>query len=628
MCGIAGFLDFNKKADNSVLEDMINTLKHRGPDEMASALFNSNEAIVGLAQAKMSLETKNRTRQLQMHLNTFAVAFDGNISNKEELRIELSRLGYNFISDSDTEVVMHGFSHWGQDAVNHFEGVYAFAILDKNLKELIIVRDRAGVKPLYFYWYEGMFLFASELKAFHKHPDFHKVIDQKALRLFFDYGYIPAPFTIYENCYKLEPGHKLRINLSDKTISKEVYWDVMEIYSRPKLDWAYSDLKNRFIALLESAARKISGFDVEFGVFLSGGYDSSVIAAFLQKDLGKKLKTFTIGFEGVFDEAPYAREVSRYLGTDHTEYYFSRQDAHAIIPQLAYIFDEPFADSSAIPTVLVCSLARKQVKVGVFADGGDELFAGYDVYNRLQSAAKKIEKIPMLLRPALKSMVNLNRYFPFIPEGYRYKLDGVSKSLQGNSYKRMAQMYKAMTILPHMYESMFTNPVVPYKTFYDISCDTISDELDFILAMDFLMYLPNAGLTKADRSAMSASLTGMEPLLDRRLVEFIIQLPAVYKNDGTHSKILLKDIVHDHIPKNLMDRKKKGFTFPINEWLKGDLEYLSDEYLNEKKLSQSQLFNVSFVTERIKAFKNDKLHYLPIIWRMLIFQMWYDRWMY
>lgn len=628
MCGIAGFIDFKNNSNIAILESMVRTMLHRGPDDMGYECFKLDNNIIGLSQARLSIIDLSPLGHQPMHFNGLSIVFNGEIYNFTEIKSELISLGHTFISTSDTEVILHAYNQWGIKAVDQFIGMFTIAILNRDKMELIVIRDRAGVKPLFYYWKNDLFLFSSELKAFHKHPSFIKEIDTSALRSYFDFGYVPAPFTIFKDCHKLEPGKYLSLNLSSKSISIDTYWNVLDYYRKPKLDLNYLEAKDHTHNLLKSAFRYRMVADVPVGVFLSGGYDSSAVTAILQASQNTALKTFTIGFADGVNEAPYAKEIANYLGTDHTEYYCTTKEAQDIIPMLPFFYDEPFADSSAIPTTLVSQMARKQVTVALSADGGDELFAGYDVYQLLMRKNKSLNIIPDTLKSSIKRFLAIYQYLPFIPDKLKYKLDAVATSLNSNVFQQTSDLYRKMISLPSIYEkNIFNEEVIPYNTGYIIDSMGFYHEFDFALAIDYQMYLQNDILVKVDRAAMSVSLEGREPLLDHRLVEFVAQLPFSYKNDGVRSKIILKDIVHEYIPENMLNRPKAGFTLPINKWLREDLKYLLDEFLSDKALAQSGLFNVPFISTKVNLFKQNKLHYVPIIWKLLMFQMWYKKWM-
>jgi asparagine synthase (glutamine-hydrolysing) len=629
MCGISGFIDFKNNTDKEILLSMVKALSHRGPDDSGAEIFDLDTATVGLGQARLSIIDLSHNGHQPMHYKQYSIVFNGEVYNYKEIKLELLQLNHEFISDSDTEVILHAFDAWGDAAVHKFIGMFAIVILDKIKNEISIVRDRAGVKPLFYYWKNDLFLFASELKSFHKHPDFDKEIDEKALKLYFDFGYVPSPYSIFKDCFKIEPGSIAKINLTNKKIEHRIYWNVDDYYKKEKSKLTYQEAKSDLKDLLKSACDYRMVADVPVGVFLSGGFDSSLVTAILQKDSIEKIKTFTIGFETGNNEADYAKEVAKYLGTEHTEYICTFKDAEKIIPDLTYFFDEPFSDSSAIPTILVSSLAVKKVKVALSADAGDEVFGGYSRYFSLRDKLHTLNRIPNGLHKITK--LTLDSLVTCIPEtkiDLTHKMQGFAKSLNSDKNLQSSTIFKSMSSLPNYYSnSIFKQKIEDYPTVFENDYGKVKNDIEIAMLIDYKMYLQNDILAKVDRAAMSVSLEGREPLLDHRLIEYAATLPLEYKIQGNSGKRILKDIVYDYIPKQIMDRPKAGFSVPIDYWLKNELSYLIDENLNEKALSISGLFNVPFVLEIVKSYKNDSLHYKTLIWKLIVFQMWYFKWL-
>lgn len=628
MCGVAGFIDFNQKSTRKDLSEMIKTLTHRGPDDSSCEIFNKENVIVGMAHSRLAVIDLSDSACQPMHYKNYSIVFNGEIYNFQEIKNELELLGHIFLSNSDTEVILHAYEEWHQFAIDRFIGMFVIVIFDKNKNEIIFIRDRAGVKPLYYYWNKQLFLFASELKAFHKHPLFEKDIDKDSLNLYFNFGYIPSPYSIFNNTFKLDAGKYLIFDLSNGSIEINSYWDVTEFYKLPKKDISYDEAKTEVRNLLKSSFEYRMLADVPVGVFLSGGYDSTAVASILQRNR-TSIKTFTIGFEEGQNEAPYAKEISDYLGTDHTELICNAKMAQEIIPQLPYIYDEPFADSSAIPTVLVSKLAKRSVTVALSADGGDELFAGYEVYTSLIQKLNTINRIPNNLKPVAKLLLSIGLPFtPLSATSLRHKLTGLEKSLNKNSKHQIVDLFRHMHLLPKTYQDkLLLEKTSSYDHHYYFDNNKIVHEFESVMAIDFKMYLQNDILTKVDRATMSVSLEGREPFLDHRLVEYVAQLPFNYKYTTEITKYILKDIVHDYVPKDLMDRPKAGFSLPIYSWLQKDLNYLIEHYLNPEKLNKTKLFNVPFIMSQVRLFQSGKLHYKSIIWKMLMFQMWYEEWM-
>lgn len=630
MCGICGFIDFKRQSNSEMLSGMVESLRHRGPDSQGKFFEEVGQAQIGFGHTRLSILDLSNSGSQPFHYEKYSVIYNGEVYNFVEIRNDLLKLGHRFISESDTEVILHAFAEWGKCAVNRFIGMFAIAILDRNAQKVYLFRDRPGVKPLYYHYQDGVFIFGSELKAINKHLHFSKEIDEFALKLYFQFGYIPAPHCIFKNTFKLEPGKVLCLDLNNRQLNQTTYWDVANIYRQEKTKMSYEEAKIKLENLLVSSSDYRMVADVPVGVFLSGGYDSSLVTAVLQKERSRPLKTFTIGFEEGNNEAPHAREVANFLGTDHTEYICSTAEAQEIIPKLPYYYDEPFSDSSAIPTMLVSAVARQSVTVALSADGGDELFAGYDRYQSLQSKLQKIQKIPSFLRVPV-SYASYAASFFIDKQNWRngHLLDGFSNALKETNNNRLtASLFRMMHSSPKAYINKllkFRDDGLPIS--FDIDTSEFDNWQDVALAIDYKMYLQDDILTKVDRATMSVSLEGREPLLDHRLLEFAAKLPSEFKFSPTLGrKRIFKDIIHTYVPKKIMDRPKAGFSIPIFSWLNNDLQYLLKEFLSEDRLKQSGFFNVPFALEQVRLFLQNKLYYKVFIWRLLMFQMWYDKW--
>lgn len=629
MCGITGFIDFNKNSSSEILEKMVGTLKHRGPDDWGARIFSSERALVGLGQTRLSIIDTSSQGHQPMEYKELSIVFNGEIYNYKEIKKELSNLGHQFVSHSDTEVILHAFEEWAEACVAKFIGMFAFVIYDKVKQTVHAFRDRVGVKPFFYYQKNGIILFSSELKAFHKHTKFDKTIDVNALAAYFDYGYVPSPYCIFQDTYKLDPGHYLKLDLTRNEMEIQEYWNSDNFYARPKLTVSYQEAKKELHQLLISAYNYRMVADVPVGVFLSGGYDSTSVAAILQDSSSQKIKTFTIGFEEGNNEAPYAKENAAYLGTDHYEYYCSENEAKEIIKDLPYFYDEPFGDSSAIPTTLVSKFAKQQVTVALSADGGDEIFCGYQSYPKAAKTMKRIRNYPSFIRPFAKTAIGLGaKIIPESSHQLKHKMRGLSDSLTTNDFEVALNIFHKSRQLPrHIRNRFLTNEVMELKTPFIVKHQIHNSIVEMLMAVDYKTYLPNDILTKVDRATMSASLEGREPILDHRIFEFAAQLPIDYKYDGLTTKRILKDITHEYIPKEMMDRPKTGFSLPIAKWLRNDLSFLIDKYLSEKALASSGFFNEHYLIKQINLFNDNKFHYTPFIWKLLMFQMWFDEWM-
>ncbi len=627
MCGIAGAILFNGKSEYSDLKEMGLTLTHRGPDNQNIIQRNINEVDIGFAHTRLSIIDLTDSASQPMSFQQYTIVFNGEIYNYKEIRGELEKVGHNFQTHSDTEVIIHAFDQWKEAAVHKFIGMFAFVLLDEREQKVYLYRDRAGIKPLHYFWDNTNLLFGSELKAILKHPLFKKVINNKAVGYYFKMGYVPSPLTIYNDTFKIDPGHFVILNLKTKQLEIKQYWNSIDYFQKPKLKICYSDAKEVIKQLLISSCNYRMVADVPVGIFLSGGYDSTAVTAILQKDRTEKLKTFTIGFEEGNNEAPYAKQTAKYLGTDHFEYICTTKVAQNIIPKLPLYFDEPFSDSSSIPTLLVSKLARSKVTVALSADAGDEVFAGYNSYLSLNRNIRLLNKIKFADNRFTgqfleKFSVVLNSE-SFFTQRMHYLGEILTKK---SNYRASMIQEGAQSLSSNIYMNLVKGINYPDNLlFYDQNL--FGDPISVGQAVDYNLVFHNDILTKVDRASMAVSLEGREPLVDHRLFEFVAQLPLEYKLEGVNMKKIFKEIVNDYIPKEMMDRSKKGFTLPISSWLKGDLSYLIEENLNKKSIDNTGFLNAQYVSHLLKLFKAKKLHDESLIWKILQFQMWYDRWM-
>ena len=629
MCGITGFCDFNRKLTKDDLHRSNETLHHRGPDSGSIALFETDNANIGFGHRRLSIMdvSSNGNQPMYSDDESVVIILNGEIYNFKEIREELRAAGHSFHSDSDTEVVLKAYQQYGIGSVSKFIGMFAYSIYDRKKQELYLLRDRVGVKPLYYFNKNGYLLFGSELKALCAYPGFVKEINSQAVTLFFKYGYIRAPHTIFKDTYKIQPGHYIKIDLVRKNVEQHKYWDVVDYYNQPKLKISETEALEETERLFESAFQYRMVSDVPVGVFLSGGYDSSLVASILQKNSTQKIKTFTIGFnEKRWDEAPFAKQIAAHIGTDHHEYYCTSKEAQDIFPQLADIYDEPFGDSSGIPTTLVSQFARKQVTVSLSADGGDEIFAGYVKYHHLVKINNYIHKTPKVILDTAKLLSNASiRVIPALKKVHKvqrvaemlnkYEKEGIS-----DIYNRHFNHREIAGLLNHYDEKI--------GLLDDISVlNSDNNSVDQFLYHDYRTYMVDDILTKVDRATMSVALEGREPLLDHRIIEFVSRLPAEFKYRNGETKYLLKKIVHKYIPREIMDRPKAGFTFPVNEWFTTDLKEQLMYYVNEEQLKKHDFVNVKKAMAIREAFlAGDERQNIPI-WLLLMFQMWWNKWM-
>lgn len=633
MCGIAGFIDKTQSSSAVQLTSMTDSLAHRGPDGTGGELFNTPGCLLALGHKRLSIIDLHSNASQPMSFGDWWIAFNGEIYNFQEIKDELIETGRIFHTQSDTEVILQSFDEWGHEAVHRFIGMFAFALYNKTLNRVFFYRDRAGVKPLYYYTDKEQFLFSSELKAFHKYPAFKKELNIDAAAQFLQYGYILAPDSIFRNTYKLKPGHFIDFDLTTFTYSEHKYWDVADFYNKPKLDINEGEAKKQTEALIMSSCKYRMVADVPVGVFLSGGYDSSTVAAVLQKENPTKIKTFTIGFEEKkYDEACYAKKVADYLGTDHTTQYCTIRDASALIPLIPEYWDEPFADASAIPTMLVSKLARKTVTVALSADAGDELFAGYTKYSYVLNATNKIKTIPKSIRGSIAALLQKidPDSIPYFNNTYNFKtryykgISLLSANTVQDGLQGLAKFFTDLEI-----NQLFNDPAKSDGSSFLISgiSEEFADDLSTLLCTDYKTYMVDDILTKVDRASMSVSLEGREPLLDHRLVEFVAQLPNHFKINNGNKKYLLKEICHQYLPKDLMERKKMGFGIPLVEWFDAEIKEYINLYLNRSYITSQGLFRLDTINKLLQGYTKNKSENVFKLWNLIMFQLWYERWM-
>ena len=613
MCGLLGVVDYKKNINTNLFKEMLNSLKHRGPDDEGVEVFSLESCSVLLGHRRLSIIDISSNGHQPMLYEHLAIIYNGEVYNFKDIRQELILEGYSFDSNSDTEVILKSYHFWGVHCVERFRGMFAFAIYNSEKQEIVVFRDRAGVKPLYYFQTDDVLIFSSELKPLLSYPGFNKDIDFEAVSSYLQFGYIHAPKTIFKNVQKLLPGHYLKYDIFSKNLVKDCYWNINDFYENQVVR---EDVTEELEATIIEAFNLRMIADVPVGVFLSGGIDSSLVAAIVQKNSKIPINTFTIGFEDKrFDESNYAKEIAKYLGTNHTELICTKEDALAIITKLPKIFDEPFADNSAIPTVLVSELAKKHVSVVLSGDGGDELFCGYPSYALMEKRFQLLSKIPF--KKALNKISNVLPISSPVQNKFNGKLYvKVIKLKNMLDYNDIVNIFKVSN-------SIFSKDEVKclIKTDYYFSKDIPANtsNLEKMMISDFKGYLPDDLMVKIDRSTMSASLEGREPLLDHKIIEFAASLPISYKKN----KEILKNILGRYLPEELFVRKKQGFGIPINSWLREDLKGLLDEYLGEDLIKKYNVFNYNYVSKLLESFyteKNDDNK----VWVLLMFQMWFS----
>jgi asparagine synthase (glutamine-hydrolysing) len=618
MCGIAGFFNVGSQ-DN--ISSVMNSLTHRGPDAQDCRIIKD----VGLIHTRLSIIELSTLGAQPYVFESLTLVFNGEIYNYQEVKTILLKEGYSFQSNSDTEVLIKAFHHWREKCMDYFIGMFAFAVYDEVTDEIFLVRDRVGVKPLYYSYQNKELYFGSELRAL---TAFHlrKEIDQDAVALYFRFGFVPQHLSIFKGIYKLEPGHYLKV--SREKIIKKKYWHVnyKTINNRSEDEWL-----EELEPLLVSAFRYRMVSDVPIGVFRSGGIDSSLLTAILQKHHGK-IHSFTIGFgETEFDESPHAYKVAEYLNTTHTQKILKLVEAQTLIHNFYSIYDEPFADTSGIPTACVADLAKKNgVKVVLSADGGDELFGGYSHYQKAQDFLNRVR---------------------LVPKDLRQRIAKASKAMFPHSFRKNLSFLNAEHKMYAMEEILCSeNPTEFFEAFVaNQSTDEINlmlkasasgsmgfsrkdvSSLQSMMSWDFHYFLPDDLLVKVDRATMFHSIECREPFLDHRLAEFAARLPDDFKIRNGVGKYLLRQILKKYLPTQLFERRKQGFSIPIFSWFSKDLDELFNIYLADKKISEVGLFNNKEIQREHKRYlhykQKGKQYNIEKMWRILSFMLWWEKYM-
>jgi asparagine synthase (glutamine-hydrolysing) len=641
MCAIVGFWDSSRRAESRELArvalDMASVLQHRGPDDQGAWADENVPLALGHRRLAILDLTDEGHQPMRSADGRYVLVFNGEIYNFKSLRDDLEKRGHIFRGHSDTEIMLAAFCEWGLlPALERFAGMFAFALWDRQARKLHLARDRAGEKPLYYGWTDGVFVFGSELKALRAHPRWRGEINRDALALLTRYGYIPSPHCIYENIRKLPPGSVLTLTESHirarQTPEPSAYWSpqlIAEAGAANPFSGSEAEAKEQLRELLSDSVGRQMVADVPLGAFLSGGIDSSLVVALMQAQSPRPIKTFSIGFEQEkFNEAPFAKAVAAHLGTDHTELYVCDRDLQQVIPKLPRIYDEPFADSSQIPTTLLCQLTGASVTVSLSGDGGDELFGGYNHYRIGQRLWKNLALIPKPCRA------------PLARELRRAARAGLSLRVAGRANRLLNRVWNLSDILPattdlSLYQLLMSPNRVPgawlknanepaAKNGEFSTWRNLPELLQRMMWLDFVSYLPDDILVKVDRAAMSVSLETRIPLLDHRVIEFAFRLPATFKQRGDSGKWLLRQILYQSVPPALVDRPKKGFSAPIAEWLRGPMRDWAEPLLDESRLQQEDFFNARQVRQNWQEHLLQKRDWSPGLWHVLMFQAWLD----
>lgn len=647
MCGLTGFLNASPSMTAEelgvIVGQMAETLVHRGPDDAGQWVDAAAGVALGFRRlAILDLSPAGHQPMLSAS-KRYVIAYNGEVYNYQLLRQEIEAQGRapTFRGHSDTEVMLASFEAWGVlEAVRRFNGMFAFAVWDRKERELYLVRDRLGVKPMYYGWMGETFLFGSELKALRAHPDFRAEIDRNALVLYMQHNYVPSPYSIYRGIRKLPPGTLLRVKAGETGVAEPVpFWSAREIAERGSAEpfrGSEEEAVEQLDAILRDAVKLRMISDVPLGVFLSGGIDSSTVTALMQVQSERPVRTFSIGFhEDRFDEARYAKEIAHHLGTDHCELYVTPAEALAVIPKLPTLYDEPFADSSQIPTHLVSKMAREHVTVSLSGDGGDELFGGYNRYYWSRRLWHKIRWMPggvrrtasraiWALRPATweAALDKVGRVLPssLNPSAPAEKMVKVAEVLAADCpdalYKRLISHWKDPASL------VLDGQEVPTALTDRSQWANLPDFTQRMMFLDLLTYLPDDILVKVDRASMGVSLEAREPLLDYRLVEFAWRLPLSMKIRGGQGKWILRQVLYRYVPQALIDRPKMGFAIPIGAWLRGPLRDWAEDLLEEGAMRSEGFLNPVPIRRKWTEHLSGSHEWQHYLWDVLMFQAW------
>lgn len=643
MCGITGFLDGSRSLGaedlTALVSRMADTLQHRGPDDHGAWVEEANGIALGFRRLSIVDLSPTGHQPMLSADRRYVIVFNGEVYNYANLRAELSGRGHTFQGTSDTEIMLTAIMEWGLEAaIQRFNGQFAIALWDRQAQLLSLVRDRLGVKPLYYGWLGSVFLFGSELKALRAHPAFVSEIDREALTLYLRHNYIPAPYSIYQKISKLPPGSILTLGANGQGAMPEPrpYWSAYPVAeggaSRP-IPGNDQELIEQLDACLRTSVRERMIADVPLGAFLSGGVDSSTIVALMQTQSPRPVKTFTIGFhEAGYDEARYAHAIAAHLGTDHTELYVTPEDARGVIPRLPQLYDEPFSDSSQIPTFLVSQLARRSVTVSLSGDGGDELFGGYQRYFLAPRLWRAAGWIPLPMRRVLSSSWAFlsgedrpkAQTNPTPELGWPSWLDRAAKLAEIVDSESFDTFYLRLNSHWKKPDRVVRNTREPLTLASRPGAwPPLREMTQRMMYLDLVTYLPDDILVKLDRASMGVSLEGRVPFVDdHRVVEFAWKLPQHMKIRNGQGKWILRQVLYRYVPKELVERPKRGFSVPIASWLRGPLREWADSLLDPTRLGREGFFDPGPIRQKWEQHLSRKRNWQYALWDVLMFQAW------
>ena len=642
MCGVSGILAARPPGAGVLAAQaraMADVLRHRGPD--AGEVWADDAAGIALGHRRLSIVDLSPAGAQPMVSSDgrFVVSYNGEIYNADELRPELIAKGRVFRGHCDTEILVEGAAVWGVEAmVQRLIGMFAIALWDRQERALYLIRDRIGIKPMYWTEANGALIFGSELKALRAYPDFHPALDRDAIAAYLRFAYVPSSLGIYRGVKQLAPGTML-VARAGKPPEIRPFWSLEEVAragQANRFTGSEAEAAEALDALLTDAVSRRMIADVPLGAFLSGGIDSSTVLALMQKSSTIPVRSFSIGFhEKQFDEARHAAAVAKHLGTDHTELYVSPEHALAVIPRLPEMYDEPFADSSQIPTFLVAEMTRKHVTVALSGDGGDEMFAGYNRYFRADKVRLVLDTVPAAARGMAASLIGrvspatLSALGDKVPERWRinqlgdrlHKLAGVLGGTNEDFYRLLVSQWANP-------DDIVIGGAEPKGLLWDERVKSlVPDPVERMQYLDTLTYLPDDILTKVDRASMAVSLEARVPLLDHRVVEFSWRLPPALKAAGGEGKKLLRRVLDRYVPKALIDRPKMGFGVPIDTWLRGPLRDWAENLLDEKRLAADGIFHAAPIRRKWQEHLAGTRNWQYPLWSVLMFQAWKERWL-